>query len=363
MRDYDTPTFNDEERAYRRAQREAIRKKKKRARRRRMLCRLLPVFGVVLTLSLILVFLGDRQPARPEAGLELEQPTFSTDDPSRLPEMEAPYEFTLFSDENTVTLGEELPSKHAVVIDLQTGAILAEKSADTVISPASMTKIMTLLVAAEHVADRLDETYTMTIDISDYCYVNDCSVVGLEPNEVVPVRELLYGTILPSGADAAVCLANFVAGSHEAFVDMMNAKVQELGLSESAHFTNAVGLYDAQNVCTVKDMALILKAAMENELCREVLNARTYETLPTEQHPSGQVLSNLFLRRIEDHLPDGFSAIGAKTGFVNQSGSCAASCGRDESTGSLYICVTGNAFSSWRAIYDHVDLYSRFCAR
>jgi D-alanyl-D-alanine carboxypeptidase (penicillin-binding protein 5/6) len=226
-----------------------------------------------------------------------------------------------------------------------------------------MTKIMTLLVAAEHVADRLDETYTMTIDISDYCYVNDCSVVGLEPNEVVPVRELLYGTILPSGADAAVCLANFVAGSHEAFVDMMNAKVQELGLSESAHFTNAVGLYDAQNVCTVKDMALILKAAMENELCREVLNARTYETLPTEQHPSGQVLSNLFLRRIEDHLPDGFSAIGAKTGFVNQSGSCAASCGRDESTGSLYICVTGNAFSSWRAIYDHVDLYSRFCAR
>ena len=363
MREYDTPTFTAEERAYRRAQREAMRKKKKQARRRRMIRRLLPFFTVAAALSIILVTLGDKQPARPETNLELEQPTFSVDNPSPMPEMEVPYEFSIFTDANTVYLGEELPSKYAVVIDLQTGAILAEKSSDTIISPASMTKILTLLVAAEHVADRLDETFTMTLDISDYCYVNDCSVVGLEPNEVVPVRELLYGTILPSGADAAVCLANFVAGSHEAFVEMMNQKVDALGLSDTAHFTNCVGLYDPQNVCTVKDMALILKAAMENELCQEVLNARTYETRPTEQHPNGQVLSNLFLRRIEDHLPDGFSAIGAKTGFVNQSGSCAASCGRDDSTGNLYICVTGNAFSSWRAIYDHVDLYSKFCAQ
>lgn len=362
MRDYDTPIFTEEERLQRRAEREAARKKKKQAKRRRMLQRLLPVFAVVAALSIILITLGDKQPARPEASLELEQPTFSHEDPTRLPGVatEVP-QFTIFADANTVHLGEDLPSKHAVVIDLQTGAILAEKDSDTIISPASMTKILTLLVAAEHVADRLDETYTMTIDISDYCYVNDCSVVGFEPDEVIPVRELLYGTILPSGADAAVCLANFVAGSHEAFVEMMNQKAEELGLSETAHFTNCVGLYDPQNVCTVKDMALILKAAMENELCQEVLNARTYKTAPTPQHPEGQVLSNLFLRRIEDHLPEGFSAVGAKTGFVNQSGSCAASCGRD-SDGNLYICVTGNAFSSWRAIYDHVDLYTKYCA-
>ena len=361
MRDYNTPVFTEEERLQRRAQREAARKKKKRAKRRRMLRHLLPVFAVIAALSIILITLGDKQPARPETSLELEQPTFSLDDPTRLPSAAGTPEFTIFTDDNTARLGEELPSKHAVVIDLQTGAILAEKDSDAIISPASMTKILTLLVAAEHVADRLDETYTMTIDISDYCYVNDCSVVGLEPDEVVPIRELMYGTILPSGADAAVCLANFVAGSHEAFVELMNQKVEELGLSETAHFTNCVGLYDSQNVCTVKDMALILKAAMENELCREVLNARTYKTAPTPQHPDGQVLSNLFLRRIEDHLPDGFSAIGAKTGFVNQSGSCAASCGRD-ADGNLYICVTGNAFSSWRAIYDHVDLYTKYCA-
>lgn len=361
MRDYDTPTFSEEERAYRRAQREAARKKKKQARRRKMLRQLLPIFAVVIALSVILVTLGDKQPARPEASLEMEQPTFSADDPTRLPGALGTVDFTIFQDDNTAHLGEELPSKHAVVIDLQTGAILAEKDSDSVISPASMTKILTVLVAAEQVADRLDETYTMTMDISDYCYVNDCSVVGLEPGEVVTVREMFYGTILQSGADAAVCLANFVAGSHESFVELMNQKIEELGLSETAHFTNCVGLYDPENVCTVKDMALILKAAMENELCQEVLNARTYQTLPTPQHPDGQVLSNLFLRRIEDHLPEGFAAIGAKTGFVNQSGSCAASCGRDND-GNRYICVTANAFSSWRAIYDHVDLYSKYCA-
>ena len=100
-----------------------------------------------------------------------------------------------------------------------------------------------LLVAAEHI-ENLDDTVTITIDITDYCYVNDCSVVGFALDEVVPVRELLYGTILPSGADAALALAKYVAGSQEAFVALMNEKLEELGLSDTAHFTNCVGLYD-----------------------------------------------------------------------------------------------------------------------
>lgn len=104
----------------------------------------------------------------------------------------------------TALLGDEIPSSHAVLIDAESGEILAEKDADAVISPASMTKILTLLVAVEQLEgeEALDETVTITREIIDYCYVNDCSVVGLEVDEVVPVRELLYGTILSSGADA-----------------------------------------------------------------------------------------------------------------------------------------------------------------
>ena len=74
-------------------------------------------------------------------------------------------------------------------------------------------------------------------------------------DETVPVRELFYGTILSSGADAALGLATYVAGSQEAFVALMNEKLEELGIADTAHFTNCVGLYDEAHKCTVSDMA------------------------------------------------------------------------------------------------------------
>ena len=224
-------------------------------------------------------------------------------------------------------------------------------------SPASMTKILTLLVAAENVTN-LDDKFTITIDITDYSFVNDCSNTGFEVDEEVTVRDLMYGTILPSGADAAVGLAVYVAGSHEAFVDMMNEKLNELGLSDTAHFTNCVGLYDEKHYCTMYDMAVIMKAAADNEICREVMSAKTYTTSSTPQHPEGITISNWFLRRIEDKDTHG-EVLYAKTGFVAESGSCAASYARGND-GKEYICVTANSTSSWRCIYDQIELYQRF---
>lgn len=352
-----TSALTEEERAARRKARMAARKKKQQARRRRQLLQLFPFFLLLILLLVLLTAWASKRESRQEDGPEPQPQAEPMEAPIQEPEV--PVIYTASETADTVQLGEELPSAYAVVVDVENGTILAEKDARTVISPASMTKILTLLVAAEHITD-LDDTFTMTIDITDYCYVNDCSVVGLEVGETVSVRELLYGTILPSGADAALGLAAYVAGSQEAFVVLMNEKLEELGLSETAHFTNCVGLYDQEHYCTLYDMAMILKAAMENELCREVLNARTYETAPTPEHPEGQVLSNWFLRRIEDKDTGSIEVIGAKTGYVAQSGNCAASCGRD-AEGREYICATGNAYSSWRAIYDHVDLYNKYC--
>ena len=351
-----TSTFTEEERAARRAQRAAARRKKQRQRRRIQAILLFPFFTLLILLIVLLTAWASRQePAPPESSASVPAAIQAVSD---LPEEEQP-PYSAAETEKTVQLGEELPSAHAIVIDLGSGTIVAEKDADAVISPASMTKILTLLVAAEHLTN-LDDTFAITIDITDYCYVNDCSVVGFEVGERVSVRELLYGTILPSGADAALGLAAYVAGSQEAFVALMNEKLKELGLDATAHFTNCVGLYDPEHVCTVYDMAMILKAAMANPLCREILGARTYETAPTAEHPQGQILSNWFLRRIEDKDTGNIEIIGAKTGYVVQSGSCAASCGRDAG-GSEYICVTANAYSSWRAIYDHVELYKTCC--
>jgi D-alanyl-D-alanine carboxypeptidase (penicillin-binding protein 5/6) len=248
-------------------------------------------------------------------------------------------------------------STYAVLINESTNEIVAAKNEDTIISPASMTKILTVLVAAEHIED-LDDTFTITLDITDYAYFNDCSSVGFLDGETVTVRDLFYGTILPSGGDAALALATYVAGSQEAFVELMNEKLEELGLSETAHFTNCIGLYDENHYCTVYDMAMILKAAVENDWCREVLSTHVYTTAPTEQHPDGITISNWFLRRIEDKDTGG-EVLCAKTGFVNQSRNCAASYFISED-GTPYICVTADAHSGWRCIYDHVAMYSNY---
>lgn len=268
-------------------------------------------------------------------------------------------EYSARETEATRQLGEEIVSSNAILINVGSGEILAQKGAKTKINPASMTKILTVLVAAEHIdREALDDTFTMTLEITDYGYVHDCSSVGFLKDETVTVRDLFYGTILPSGADAAVGLATYVAGSQEAFVEMMNEKLKELGLSDTAHFTNCVGIYDEEHYCTLYDMAIIMEAAADNELCREVLSAHSYTTSATEQHPEGITISNWFLRRIEDKDAGG-EVLYAKTGYVVQSGNCAASYAENAS-GNGYICVTAGANHVWKCIYDHVDIYKQF---
>lgn len=136
----------------------------------------------------------------------------------------------------------------------------------------------------------------------------------------------------------------------------------ELGLSEGPRFTNCVGPYAPEHRCTARDMALVLRAAMENQLCREVLTTKRFHTAATAFHPEGQDLSNWFLRRIEDKDCGNAEVLAAKTGYVAKSGSCAASFAQD-AEGRGYLCVTGNAHRAWRAIYDHAEVYSRYIQR
>ena len=266
--------------------------------------------------------------------------------------------YTVEVSENTDYIAsEDVLSTYALLVNLDDGTAVASKDGTVRINPASMTKILTLLVAAEHITD-IDDTFEMTQAIGDFVYKHDCSAVGFEVGEKVTIKDLLYGTILPSGGDAAMCLAEYVAGSQEAFVDMMNDKLSELGLSNTAHFTNCIGIYDEDHYCTLMDMAMILKAAEENKLCHEVLQARVYTTSKTVEHPEGITISNCFIRRIEDKDTHG-EVCGAKTGFVVQSGCCGASY-QVSNDGTHYICVTADAWSSWRCIYDHVAIYDAY---
>lgn len=321
------------------------------------------LLGAVLLLCVILLFLlrGWLFTSKPASGqaVDADQLTENTDNGwITVGQAKLKAGFSAETTADTVTLDDSnVLSTYAILIDESDNTITAQKEAQTIICPASMTKILTVLVAAEHITD-LDDTFTITREITDYAYQNHCSTAGFLDEETVTVRDLLYGTVLPSGGEAAAALAIYTAGSQEAFIDLMNKKLAELGLAETAHFTNCVGLYDENHYCTIYDMAMILKAALANDLAREVLSARTYTTSVTAQHPEGILLSNWFLRRIEDKETGG-TVLAAKTGFVNQSGNCAASYFLSAS-GKPYICVTASTYSSWRCIYDHVALYSMY---
>ena len=112
--------------------------------------------------------------------------------------------YVIEQDENTAYIAsEEVQSSYGLLINLDTGKVVASKDGNVRINPASMTKILTLLVAVEHLDD-IDNHFTMTQEIGDYVFKNGCSQVGFEVGEEVPVQDLLYGTILPSGASTLV---------------------------------------------------------------------------------------------------------------------------------------------------------------
>ena len=289
--------------------------------------------------------------------LDTQTATIEIEEPEPEPEPVKTYE--AHTTDATVTTGADVISERSLMIDLSSGDILMQKGYKDRISPASMTKVLTVLVAAEHLSEeQLNDTFTITPEITSYVWKHDCSAVNWADDETVTVKDLLYGTILPSGADAAVGLATYIAGSQEAFVDMMNEKIDELGLSGSSHFTNCVGLYDDNHYSTVYDIAMMMEAAIDNDLALEVLRAHKYTTTSTEQHPDGIEISNWFLRRIEDKDTGG-EVIAAKTGFVNESRNCAVSYGVDHDGNGFIICTQGST-SSWRCIYDHVAMYKQF---
>ena len=354
-------THSEETRYTPRYSREERQERRKRRRRARFIRRFV-ILAVVIAIGFAATFMFTRETSDP---IEPQEPAhFSSPEPAvSLPsEPEEPSEpvYAFHTTDHTALISAEFPSQDAALINLESGEILAERDSEARINPASMTKILTLLVASEHISDR-SGTFTMTFDITDYCYVNKCSVVGYEVGEVIPVEELFYGCILNSGADACLALAEIAAGSHEAFVELMNEKLDELGLSETSHFTNCVGLYDEDHYCTVQDMAMILKAALENEHCEQVMGTKIYHTAPTNMHSAGQDLSNWFVRNIEDMDTGNVSVRYAKTGYVSESGFCAASCGEAED-GTVYLCVTGKSTSTKQSIRDHAQIYKTYCS-
>ena len=305
--------------------------------------------------------------AKPEADTLPESETEPTQDspeesePEETPAQEDPDEKTYTPasvTDATKTLDLELYSENALLIDLESNTVLVQKNADARIYPASMTKVMTVLVAAEHI-ENWDETFTMTQSIIDPLFLADASMAGFVHGEEVSMTELLYGAVLPSGAEATQALAIVTAGSEEAFAALMNEKAQELGLQDT-HFVDASGLHDENHYTTLSDMAIIMQAALDNPHCREVLTSVNHTSPATTQNPEGVAMTNRFLYRIRPQQTGNVDIQAAKTGYTAQAMNCCVSYGIMEN-GRAAICVTAHAWTGDYCIADHLALYGTYC--
>lgn len=203
----------------------------------------------------------------------------------------------------------EIDAAAAILIDAQTGKVLFQQNSNQALPPASITKMLTALVALEK--GTLDQEITVPADFENAGE----SGIWLKAGETHTLEDLLYALLLRSANDAAQVIAVGIAGSEEAFVALMNEKMQELGLTGST-WKNVHGLYEDGHLTSAYDLAMISKTALENPTFRTIVATKEYK-MPWPGNPVERELfnRNQFLSTYE-------GAIGIKTGQTSQSGSC-----------------------------------------
>ncbi len=207
-------------------------------------------------------------------------------------------------------LALELTAKSAVLMDATNGKILYSQNADEPLPVASTTKVLTALIVLEHITD-LQDTITLP---DDFVNVGE-SGIYLEPGETQTYEDLLYAMLLRSANDAAQALAIGVAGSEEAFVELMNQRSEEMGL-ENSHWANPHGLDAEGHYSSAHDLAVITQKALQNDIFNTVISTYSW-TIPWEGNEYDRVVynHNQFLSSYE-------GADGVKTGYTSQAGNC-----------------------------------------
>lgn len=247
-----------------------------------------------------------------------------------------------------------LSSGNAILIRRTDGQVLMEKNADQRIYPASMTKIMTVLLALEN-SPLPDWPVHLDKSIFSEMQKAGASMAGFSAGQWARTEDLLYGALLPSGGECAVGLAKAIAGSEAAFAGQMNEKAHALGMTQT-HFVNATGLHNKNHVSTVRDIAKLLDDALADPTFYRLFTAHKHRTNPLDPwHPGGILLkSTLFYSGCDTALPNG-AILGGKTGTTDEAGYCLASLA--EIGGKEYILVTAHAAQEGEQIADARAVY------
>ena len=218
-------------------------------------------------------------------------------------------------------------AKAALLIDLNTGRTVYEQDADVRVYPASLTKIMTCLLALEN--GNLSDV--ITVDESALAGLDqDSSVVGLKVGEQITLENLLYCMMVSSGNDAANVVAEYIAGSVADFVRMMNERAYALGCKDT-HFNNPHGLHDESHYTTARDLAIITQAALKSENFRQMVDTAEYiipESATGDKHDL-KTTNKLIYKSTGNSLYYS-RATGVKTGYTSAAGRCLIATAEDD---------------------------------
>ena len=251
--------------------------------------------------------------------------------------------------------GPEVQASSAVVMDASTGTVLFEKDADTPRYPASITKIMTTLLALENCS--LDEVVHFS---ATAVYENEggTSHIARDLDEEMTLEQCLYAIMLESANECSYAVAEHVGGGdYQKFIDMMNAKAAELGCTNT-HFNNCNGLPDPNHVVSARDMAMISREAIKNSMFRKIVGTVRYEIPPTNKHADPTPLNNhhqmISAYKGRQNLYE--YCIGGKTGWTSDAGNTLVTFA--EKDGMTLICVVmgcsaGGQYSDTRTLFDY----------
>lgn len=233
---------------------------------------------------------------------------------------------------------QTLNSKYVKLINYTDKKILCEKNSKQQMAPASLTKILTAITILDNNND-LDKKITVPLSIYPDIYREHASVAGFQANEIFNTHELLYGLILPSGADAAKTLALVNTNSEPQFAQLMNEEAMIIGMYDS-HFMNASGLDQNKHYTTADNLVKLLEYALKNETFKKLFTTQSYNIAKNEDHAQHKLSSTMSYSLKKFKLKN-TGILGSKTGYTLNSGLSFASL--LEKNNKEYILVTAHA--------------------
>ena len=236
-------------------------------------------------------------------------------------------------------------SKNVVLFNLDNNEIIYEKNSEEKIRIASLTKIMTSITAIEMI-DNLDDTVVVREHMIKGLIEANAKVVGFKSGDIVTYRDLLYGTLLESGADATRILAISLVGSEEEFVKLMNNKAKALGMNNT-NFTNSSGLDTLNQYSTVLDVSIGLRYALFNPIFKEAYTTKEYIS------SNNIKMFNTMYKTSEKYNIDVDYITGSKTGYTTKAGYCLSSIA--SYNGINYLLITTGAYGYEDIPYHIVD--------